>query len=90
LEIIIGIGDVTIGTVLLMLALTAGVLGGALAAALFLIDFVAIGLGIFSLTLAYGLWTGKRWAWTPAVIGAIIGILLGVLVIAVDTRQPLK
>jgi hypothetical protein len=85
LEIIIGIGDVIIGAVLLVLALIAGVLvGGALATALFLIDFVVIGLGIFSLVLAYGLWTGKRWAWILSVIGAIIGIVLGVLVIAVS------
>jgi len=85
LEIIIGIGDVIIGSVLLILALIAGVLvGGALASALFFIDFVVIGLGIFSLVLAYGLWTGKRWAWTLSVIGAIIGIILGVLVIAVN------
>jgi len=52
--------------------------------ALLLIDLVAIGLGIFSLTLAYGVWTGKRWAWPLSVIGAIIGIILGVLVIAVN------
>jgi hypothetical protein len=85
LEVIIGIGDVIIGSVLLFLALIAGVLGGgAVATALFLIDLVVIGLGVFSLVLAYGLWTGKRWAWILSVIGAIIGVILGVLVIAVS------
>jgi zinc-ribbon domain len=85
LEIIIGIGDVSIGVVLLILALVSGILvGGAVATALFLIDFVVIGLGIFSLVLAYGLWTGKGWAWTLSVVGAIVGIILGVLVVAVN------
>jgi len=88
LQIIIGIGDIIIGIVLLILVLIAGVLvGDPLATALFLIDFVVIGLGIFSLVLAYGLWTGKRWAWTISVIEAIIGISLGVLVIVVNLAE---
>ena len=83
LQIFSGIGDLIIGALLLILALIAGVLvGGPLATALYLLDFVVIGLGIFSFALAYGLWTGKRWAWTLSVIGAIIGILLGVLTVA--------
>ena len=87
LQIIIGIGDIITGTVLLILALIVGGLGGMLATALLLIDLVAIGLGIFSLTLAYGVWTGKRWAWPLSVIGAIIGIILGVLIIAVNLAE---
>jgi hypothetical protein len=85
LQIFSGIGDLIIGAVLLILAVLAGVLvGGALSTALFLLDFVVIGLGIFSFALAYGLWTGKRWAWTLSVIGAIIGIILGVLTVALS------
>ncbi|MGA2972920.1 MAG: zinc-ribbon domain-containing protein [Candidatus Bathyarchaeia archaeon] len=85
LQIFSGIGDLFFGALLLILAVLAGVLvGGALATALFLLDFVVIGLGIFSFALAYGLWTGKRWAWTLSVIGAIIGIVLGALIVALS------
>lgn len=85
LQIFSGIGDLIIGALLLILAVLAGVLvGGALATALFLLDFVVIGLGIFSFILAYGLWTGKRWAWILSVIGAIFGIVLGVLIVALS------
>jgi hypothetical protein len=85
LQIFSGIGDLIIGAVLLILAVLAGlVVGGALATAVFLLDFVVMGLGIFSFGLAYGLWTGKGWAWILSVIGAIIGIVLGVLTIALS------
>jgi ABC-type Mn2+/Zn2+ transport system permease subunit len=35
-------------------------------------------LGIISLLLAYGLWTGMGWSWTLAIIFAAIGILTGI------------
>jgi hypothetical protein len=36
-------------------------------------------LGLISFLLAYGLWTGKGWAWTLTLIFSIIGILLGLV-----------
>lgn len=85
LQIISGLGDIAIGLVLFILAVLAGVLiGGPLVTLLFLLDFVIIGLGIFSFALAYGLWKGKRWAWTLSVIGSIIGIILGVSTLVVS------
>ena len=45
-----------------------------------------IGIGIIFLALgvvmAYGLWNGKRWAWTITLILSGIGIILGVISIA--------
>jgi len=80
LQILSGLGDITIGAVLLILAVLAGALiGGALVTLLFLLDFVVIALGIFSFIMAYGLWTGKGWAWILTLIGAIIGIILGII-----------
>jgi hypothetical protein len=80
LQILSGLGDIAIGAVLAILAVIAGiVVGGPVATLLFLLDFVVIGLGIFSLIMAYGLWTGKGWAWALSMIGAIIGIILGVV-----------
>jgi len=34
-------------------------------------------LGIAYLVMAYGLWRGKRWAWTITMILSFIGIVLG-------------
>lgn len=34
-------------------------------------------LGIAYLVMAYGLWRGKRWAWTITMILSLIGIVLG-------------
>ncbi len=75
LQIINGIGDILLGV---LLVLVFGVLGGG-ATALLLLGVLAFGLGIFSVSLAYGLWTGKGWAWSLSVIGATIGLALGVL-----------
>jgi hypothetical protein len=36
-------------------------------------------LGLISFLLAYGLWTGKGWAWTLTFIFSIIGMLLGLV-----------
>ena len=77
LQILSGLWDLAVGAGLLILAVLTGIfVGGPVVTLLFLIDFVFIGLGIFSLALAYGLLTGKRWAWTLSVMGAIIGIIL--------------
>lgn len=88
LQVISGLGDIAIGAVLLILAVIAGALiGGALVTLLFLLDFVVMGLGIFSFILAYGLWTGKGWAWALSLIGAIIGIVLGAMTIIVSYAE---
>ncbi len=80
LQILSGIGDILIGTILLLASLVLGILGGGvLASAFLLLGLLAFALGIFSFVLAYGLWTGKGWAWSLSVIGATIGLVLGVL-----------
>jgi len=35
--------------------------------------------GVIALGLGYGLWTGKGWAWTLALIFSILGILGGII-----------
>lgn len=45
---------------------------------------VAIGgfmilIGIFQLLVAWGLWTGKKWAWFLALIFGILGVILGLM-----------
>jgi hypothetical protein len=36
-------------------------------------------LGIFSFILAFGLWTGKHWAWVSTVVLSIIGVALSII-----------
>jgi hypothetical protein len=87
LQVVGGLGDVFIGILLLFLGLP----GGGLAAdASLLLGILALSLGILSFILAFGLWTGKGWAWTLGVIGATIGLILGVLGILVIGIQPLS
>lgn len=89
LQIISGIGDVFIGILLLFAYLVLGVLGGGLLAAAFLLlGILAFALGVFSFVLAYGLWAGKGWAWSLSVIGATIGLILGVLGLLVSGLTP--
>jgi hypothetical protein len=71
-----GLGFVALGTLATMptlalpefLVAIAGILG-----AVFII------LGIVSFALAYGLWTGRGWAWTLSLVFAVLGTLLGLL-----------
>ena len=35
-------------------------------------------LGIVMLAVAWGLWTGKRWAWTLAIVFIVLGIVVGI------------
>jgi uncharacterized membrane protein (DUF2068 family) len=35
-------------------------------------------LGIVMLGVAWGLWSGKGWAWTLAVVFVIVGVVVGV------------
>ncbi len=39
-------------------------------------------IGIIALIVAWGLWSGKGWAWTIALILSVIGIVLGIVSIA--------
>jgi len=80
LQVISGIGEILLGALLILGYIVATVIvgGGFLATALLLLGFVAFGLGILSFALAYGLWTGKGWAWGLSFVGAIIGLIFGV------------
>lgn len=60
----------------------AGVISGAgefVAAIVMAIAAVAAIFGIFYLIDAYGLWTGKGWAWWLTIILSILGIIGGIL-----------
>jgi uncharacterized membrane protein (DUF2068 family) len=43
----------------------------------FLVSVILIPLGIANLIVAYGLWKGKKWAWTITLVLSLIGIALG-------------
>ena len=89
LQVISGIGDVFIGILLLFRSLALGVPGGGLVAdAFLLLGILAFALGTFSFVLAYGLWSGKGWAWSLSIIGATIGLVLGVLGLVVSGLKP--
>ncbi|NLT38212.1 MAG: DUF2127 domain-containing protein [Methanomassiliicoccus sp.] len=36
-------------------------------------------IGLFQLIIAWGLWTGKKWAWLLALIFGILGVIFGIL-----------
>jgi hypothetical protein len=36
-------------------------------------------IGLFQLIIAWGLWTGKKWAWFLALIFGILGVIFGIL-----------
>jgi uncharacterized membrane protein (DUF2068 family) len=48
----------------------------------FLVSVILVPLGIANLVVAYGLWKGKRWAWTITLVLSFIGIALGLASIA--------
>jgi uncharacterized membrane protein (DUF2068 family) len=48
----------------------------------FLVSVILVPLGIAMLVVAYGLWKGKRWAWTITLVLSFIGIALGLASIA--------
>ena len=53
-------------------------LGGVAAAT----GIISLLLGIAYFVMAYGLWKGKRWAWTITLILSVIGIILAIASIA--------
>ncbi len=65
-----------LGTGMFEIPAMLGALAGALVGALGLMMLV---FGIVSFLLAYGLWNGRRWAWTWTLVFAVIGLIFGVL-----------
>lgn len=45
-------------------------------------------LGVVSLVLGYGLWTGKEWAWLLAVVFSVVSIILAAVVYAILPISP--
>src|SRR5918995_3593700 len=43
------------------------------------IGIILLALGIAYLVMAYGLWIGKRWAWTITLILSAIGIVVAIV-----------
>jgi hypothetical protein len=62
-------------------ALVPGVFGGFLAAIAIIFSIVAVAFGLIYLLLAWGLWSGKGWAWTITLILTVLS-LIGSLVTA--------
>jgi hypothetical protein len=83
LQIVAGIFDFLISALLLTAYVVAFSFFGMTVSGLgvFLIPLVVVFLilGIFSFILAFGLWTGKHWAWVSTVILSIVGIALSIL-----------
>jgi len=42
------------------------------------IGVILLALGIAYLVMAYGLWNGRRWAWTITLILSVIGIVVAI------------
>jgi uncharacterized membrane protein (DUF2068 family) len=57
----------------------AGEIGNALTGGIVAISSVVIALGIASLIIAWGLITGKGWAWIITVILSIISIIMSII-----------
>jgi hypothetical protein len=83
LQIVAGIFDFLIAALLVIVYAVAFSFFGMTLSGLgiFLIPLVVVFLilGIFSFILAFGLWTGKRWAWVSTVILSIIGLALSII-----------
>ena len=83
LQILAGIFDFLIATLLVIAyAIAFSFFGMTLSGfGIFLIPLVVVFLvlGIFSFILAFGLWTGKHWAWVSAVILSVIGVALSIV-----------
>jgi len=83
LQIVAGIFDFLIAALLVIVYALAFSFFGMTVSALgiFVIPLVVVFLilGIFSFILAFGLWTGKHWAWVSTVVLSIIGLALGII-----------
>jgi uncharacterized membrane protein (DUF2068 family) len=71
-------------TIIAVLAVISGVAYGASGAVLLVvgIGFALIAISIAYFVMAYGLWNGKRWAWTITLILSGIGIILSIASVA--------
>jgi len=92
LEVLSGLFELGVGALLLI---AAGFIGGMAAempevpelpglaglitGIIAFIGIVFVILGLIAFLIAYGLWTGKGWAWTLCLILSIIGIILSIL-----------
>jgi lysylphosphatidylglycerol synthetase-like protein (DUF2156 family) len=79
-------------------------IGGLIAGIILFIGIVVVILGVLALIIAWGLWTGQGWAWTLALIlaivslifsilslpGGIIGLLIDILILYYLTRPHVK
>ena len=76
LQIITGVFNVVLSVLLAAVYAFALVLLGMPSLGIFLaiLAFVFLVLGVFSFVIAYGLWSGKRWAWIATVVLAILGL----------------
>jgi len=83
LQIVSGVLDFLIATLLVIVYAVAFSFFGMTLSGLgiFLIPLVVVFLilGIFSFILAYGLWTGKHWAWVSTIILSVIGVALSIV-----------
>jgi uncharacterized membrane protein HdeD (DUF308 family) len=71
-------------TIIAILAIIAGISSIAVGVPL-LVVLIGIGfviLGIVYLAVAYGLWKGKKWAWTITLIVSVISIIIGIASLA--------
>jgi uncharacterized membrane protein HdeD (DUF308 family) len=71
-------------TIIAILAIIAGISSIAVGVPL-LVVLIGIGfiiLGIVYLAVAYGLWKGKKWAWTVTLIVSVISIIIGIASLA--------
>lgn len=57
----------------------AGFLVGLLAGIFLVIGVAMVILGMIYFSIAYGLWTGKGWAWTLCLVFSIIGLIFSIL-----------
>ncbi len=46
---------------------------------LVILGLIALFLGLLSFFVAYGLWNGRAWAWTLAILFSLLGIIMGIL-----------
>lgn len=60
-------------------ALAGGATGLAIGGAFFLSGLVSLATAVLDFAFAYGAWTLRPWAWTLGIVGAIVGIVLGLL-----------